>query len=102
MERPDLEQLLARVLLEPPREERVVLASRRLRQTGIGDFANEDVLELVRLLATDRRAVLADDEVAKEQLLERRVRILELRREEDDRARPEEATDDRGALQQRP
>jgi len=37
------------------------------------------VLELERLLPTDRRAGLPDDQVAQEQAVERRLDVLEIR-----------------------
>src|SRR5207237_9338756 len=66
VERADLEQLVARALVEPLRKARVILGAGRLGPPGIGDLADQDVLEPVRGLAGDRRAALADDEVAQE------------------------------------
>ena len=70
----DLEQLLAGPLLQPLGEARVMLGARRLGETRVRDLADQDVLELVRRLAADRRARLVEDELAQQQVVERAPR----------------------------
>ena len=74
---PDLEQLLAGALREPLGEPSVVLRTRELRQARVGDLADEEVLEAVRGLAGDRRARLAQEELAQE-VVEQRVDVVEV------------------------
>ena len=49
---------------EPFGEARVILGPRRFRQPGVGDVADEDVLEAISRLARERRSQLGLDEVA--------------------------------------
>ena len=74
--RPDLEQLVAGPLAQPLGEARMVLRARRLGQARVGDVADEHVLEAVRGLVLERRARLADDEVAEQQIVDRLVDAL--------------------------
>ena len=72
--RADLEQLVAR----PARASQSATcwcssARARLGEPGVGDVADQDVLEAVGALARDRRAALAGDEVALEQVVEHRL-----------------------------
>ncbi len=71
--RADLDELLARALREPLGEARVVLRPRELRHARVGDLADERVLEPVGGLARDRRARLAQEELALEQVVEQRL-----------------------------
>ena len=70
VERADLEQLVARAVVQPLGERVVQVGAGALRERRVGDLADEHVLELVGLLAADRRARLADDEIAEQQLLD--------------------------------
>ena len=97
----DLQELVARAFLQPLGERGMVIGPRGLRDAAVSDLADEHVLELVGLLAADRRALLWNHEVAEEQVLEQLVERLELRREPLDRARPEDPADHGGALENR-
>ena len=59
------------------------------------------MLEAVRGLAGDRRARLAQEELALEQVVEQRLVVVDVGREVLERAAPEHPADDRAALQQR-
>ena len=99
-------ELLARSLCEPLGEARVVLRARELREPRVGDLADEGVLEAIRGLARDRRARLAQEELALEQVVERARRDPATSGDEMlERAPPEDAPDDRrraGAGSSRP
>jgi hypothetical protein len=95
----DLDELLHAALVQPVGEGGVKLGPGRLGQAGIGDLAGEDVLEAKRLLAADRRTLLAQEEVAQEQGLEHLVDVLDVWRDVRDRPGPEDPADDGGALQ---
>ena len=99
--RADLHELVAGALREPLREARVVLRASELREPGVRDLADEQVLEAVGGLAGDRRARLAEQELAQEQVVEQRVDVLDVGREVLERALPEHAPDDRCALEKR-
>src|SRR5581483_11086976 len=64
------------------------------------DLADQDVLEPVGALAHDRRALLGEDEVAEEQVVEQPLDV-EVRREVLQRTAPEDAADHRATVQQR-
>ena len=74
--RANLHELLGAALLEPVGEAPVQRCPGVLREPRVGDIANQDVLEAERLLARDRRAVLARDEIPLEQLVERGVHAV--------------------------
>jgi hypothetical protein len=95
----DLEQLVAGPLLQPAGEARVERRAGRLGKPLIGDLANEDMLELERVLAGDRGACFRDDQVAHHEAVHRRLQVVELRRQVCDRALPEDAPDERCTLQ---
>ena len=97
---PDLDELLARDLVQPVGDLLVQLGAGALGEARVGDVADEDVLEAVRALARDRRAALAGDEVAQEQVVEDGLEILDLGHQVRDGALPEDPADHRGALQQ--
>ena len=101
MVRADLDELLARSLCEPLGEPRVVLRASELRHARVRDLANERVLEPVRDLARDRRARLAQQELPLEQVVEQRFVLGDVGRQVLERAAPEDAPDDRSALEQR-
>ena len=63
----DLDELLAGPLVQPVRDLDVQLGPRSLGEARVGDVPDEHVLEPIGMLAGDRGAVLADDEVAQEQ-----------------------------------
>src|SRR5207253_843626 len=86
MECPDLEQLVTGIRSEPVRVRVMKIGARGLRETRVCDFADEDVFELVRLLAADRGTRLAHREIAQEQFLERAVDVVEFRRKMSERA----------------
>ena len=97
----NLEQLLVGSFAQPLRELRVVLGAARLRQAAVGDLLDQHVLEPVRRLAGDRRAGLARDEVAQQQVVEHVFELVGvvLGREVVDRAGPEHTPDHGAALQ---
>ena len=99
MERPDLEQLVTGVRGEPIGKRVMKIGARGLRETRVCDFTDQDVLELVRLLAADRGTRLAHREIAQEQLLERAVDVVELRRQMGERAAHEDPPHHRRALE---
>ena len=79
----------------------MVLRSRGLRQARVRDLADEDVLEAERLLAGDRRALLVRQEIAQHEVVQRVLDLLaEVGRQMRKRARPEDPSDHRRALQQ--
>ena len=96
----DLDELLARDLMQPVGDLLVQLGAGTLRETRVGDVADEDVLEAVRVLARDRRAALAGDEVAQEQVVEDRLEVVHVGQQVGDRALPEDPADHGGALEQ--
>ena len=96
----DLDELLACGLVQPLRHLQVELGTGRLREPGVGDVADQDVLEAVGLLARDRGAVLAREEVALQQAVEDRLELADVGRQVGDGAFPEDPSDHRGALQQ--
>ena len=65
-------------LVHPVGDLLVQLGARALGEPGVGDVADQDVLEAVGALARDRRAALAGEEVAQEQVVEHRLEILDL------------------------
>ena len=75
----DLDQLLARTLLEPAGEARMVAGAGGLRQPCVGHLADQHVLEAEGDLAADRRARLGQQEVAQEQVVEGVADILDVR-----------------------
>ena len=101
MERADLEQLVAGALAEPLRERVVQVGARGLREPAVRDLADEHVLELERVLAADRRARLAHDEIARDELLERALDVVHVRRQMLERAAHEEPAHGGSALDQR-
>src|SRR5205085_673390 len=99
--RADLEQLLVGTLAQPLRKVLVVLRTRRLRQRGVRNLADEDVLEAVRDLAREAGVQLAREEIAHEQVVERVLEVVaEVRRKRGERAVREDATEHRRPLQQ--
>ena len=96
----DLDELFARRLVQPLRHLQVELGTGGLREPGVGDVADQDVLEAVGLLARDRGAVLAREKVALQQAVEDRLELVDVGREVGDGAFPEDPADHRGALQQ--
>ena len=96
----DLDEFLARDLVQPVGDLLVQVGAGALGQTGVGDVADEDVLEAVGALARDRRAALAGDEVAQEQVVEDGLEIVDLGQQVLDRAFPEDPADHGGALEQ--
>ena len=99
--RANLDELLARSLGEPLREARVVLRTRELRHARVRDLADQGVLEAVRRLARDRRARLAEQELALQEVVEQGLVLRDVGREVLERALPEDPPDDRAALEQR-
>jgi len=102
MERTNLEQLVACAFAEPLRERVVQVGARCLREARICNLADEHMLELVGVLAADRCARLAYDQVADEKVVERLRNIVELGRELGERAPHEEPPHHGGALQDDP
>jgi hypothetical protein len=100
MEGADLEQLGAGPLGEPARVAVVQVGARALREAGVGDLADQHVLELERLLAADRRPLLAHDEVAEEEAVEALRDVVDVRREVLERAAHEQPPHRGGALEQ--
>ena len=98
MEGEDLDELLAGALAEPSGEQQVEVGARSLRQPRIRDLADEHVLELERLLAADRGSVLAENEVAEEQVVEHGIDVRDVRREVSEGAPEEHAAHDRSPL----
>ena len=96
----DLDELLSGPFVQPVGELDVELGPRSLDEPGVGDVANEHVLEAVRMLAGDRGAALTGDEVAQQQVVEHRLDFLELGHQVSDGAFPEDAADHRRALEQ--
>ena len=76
---PDLDQLVAGALSEPAREPLMVIRPRGLGQAGVGDLADEDVLEAERHLAADRRARLWQQEVPEQQVVDGLADVLDVR-----------------------
>src|SRR6266536_1870607 len=62
----DLDELVAGALGEPLREGAMQVGSRALREARVRHLADEHVLELVGLLAADRRPDFRQDEIAKQ------------------------------------
>ena len=102
VERADLEQLDAGALAEPVGERTVQVGARALRETGVRHLADEHVLDLERLLAVDGRARLAHDEVAEQELVERGMDVVHLRRQPLQRPEHEDPAHHGGALEQQP
>ena len=99
----DLDELVRqRARGEPLRHLSVEERARRLRQAGIGDVADQHVLEPVRLLAPDRGALLADEKLAVDELLQLARDRIGVLADGLDRARPECAPGDRGAAEHLP
>ena len=73
--------------------------ARRLGQAGIGDLADQDVLEPVGGLARDRRTRLRHDELAAQEHVERLADLLQLRGQLGDCAAPEDPADHGRPLQ---
>ncbi len=71
--RADLHQLVAGAVVQPVRERLVQLGARRLREAGVRDLGDQDVFEPKRALAGDRRAVLDDDELTRDERVEQRA-----------------------------
>ena len=99
--RTDLQQLLARTILQPAREAAVQAGALLLRQPCVGDLADEHVLEAEGPLPADRRARLAQRELPQLEILERRLDVVRVGRDVGERAEPEDPADHGGALQQR-
>ena len=87
-------------LVQPLRHLQVELGTGCLREPGVGDVANQDVLEAIGLLARDRGAVLAGEKVALQQAVEDGIELADVGRQVADGAFPEDPSDHRGALQQ--
>ena len=98
---PNLDELVAcRAFREPARHLEVERRPGRLREAGVGDVADQDVLEAIRVLATDRRPRLAYQEVALDEVLQG-VRHGRRLGEGRDRPRPERPAGDSGTPQHR-
>src|SRR5205823_8484501 len=95
----NLQKLLAGALAEPVREARVQVGARGLGKPGIGNFADQNVLEAIRSLACDRRAQLRNEELPQQQRLEHGLELFDLCCKLLDRAAPEGPADHRGALE---
>src|SRR4029077_12637888 len=100
MESADLDELLPRPLAEPVREQEVEVGARALRESGVRDLPDEHVLELEGLLAADRRAILAQNEVPEEQVVDDGVDVLDLGGEVREGATQEDAAHDGRALRE--
>src|SRR5207247_3625747 len=93
---------LRRYVLEKRSDRSVGLASLGPRQGGVGDIADQHVLEPELLLPPESRDRLAPDEVSSLQRIEQHGQpVLELA-ETRQRAAPEDLADHRGVEQQRP
>ena len=99
MEGTNLEQLVSRSFAEPLRERLVEVGPCALRERRVRNLTDEHVLELVRLLAADRRPRLAHDEIADEKPLDAVFDVVDLRREVRESAAHEDASHHRRALQ---
>ncbi len=87
----------------PVREPTVLLGSALLGDRGVRGIADQDVPELERVLAGDRRSCLADELLAHERAHERpRVRAVRFREELPDRAEVEVLADHRGGSDRPP
>src|SRR4051794_10566195 len=95
--RTDLDELVAR---RPPREParhlQVQCGAGGLGEARVGDVADEDVLEAVCLLPADRGALLTNEEVTLDEVLQLRLEGLRIRQRLD-RARPERLPGNSGA-----
>ena len=107
-----------RILLDPPRARGdvgqpagrppVVLAPAGAQHAVVGDVAQQGVLEEELARGLERRELPLEDEVAREQVVERVARRrrrrhgLALGRQVGDRVVPEDPADDRGSLQRSP
>ena len=100
--RADLQQLLLGLLAQPLRKACVVLRAAGLREPAVGDLADQDVLEAVRRLAADRRALRPGDQVAQQQVVEHVLQLVGIvfRGQVIHRTREEGSAHDRAALQQ--
>jgi hypothetical protein len=99
MVRTDLDELVVRALAHPARERLMLLGPLRLAHPRVGDVADEYVLEAECAVTGDRRAFLRHDELPLEEEVEHRADV-EIGRQMVERATPEDAADQRSALQQ--
>src|SRR5207302_2724806 len=95
---PDLGQLVAGALPDPGCEGPVLLRAPGLAHPAVRDVADEDVLETVGAIARDGRPLLGKDELPVQEPVEE-PRDVQIGRERLERAAPEDATDERRALQ---
>ena len=101
MEGADLDELVGASFLQPAGKPLVQLGPLTFGQPGIGDLADQDMLEPERAFAGDRRASLGCDELARGELVERTLDVLAVAGQRAERSAPEDAADHGRAPQQR-